>query len=54
LASDGSTRALLNFGTAAGGREPNGGLLLDLSGNLYGATREGGFHNRGVVFEIAP
>jgi len=30
------------------------GIILDNSGNLYGATNEGGASGNGVVFEISP
>ncbi|HTA24577.1 MAG TPA: choice-of-anchor tandem repeat GloVer-containing protein [Terriglobales bacterium] len=33
---------------------PNGGLLEDKSGNLYGTTSIGGQFNDGVVFELTP
>jgi uncharacterized repeat protein (TIGR03803 family) len=36
------------------GIEPNGGLIADTAGNLYGTTEIGGAYNEGVVFEITP
>jgi uncharacterized repeat protein (TIGR03803 family) len=36
------------------GIEPNGGLIADTAGNLYGTTVDGGAYNEGVVFEITP
>jgi uncharacterized repeat protein (TIGR03803 family) len=36
------------------GSEPNGGLLLDSAGNLYGTTSQGGSYGAGVVFEVMP
>jgi uncharacterized repeat protein (TIGR03803 family) len=37
------------------GAEPGGGaLVLDSSGNLYGATQAGGTNKNGVVFEVTP
>ena len=33
---------------------PNGGLVLDPRGNLYGTTEFGGAKNKGVVFEVTP
>ena len=35
------------------GSEPNGGLVMDSLGNLYGTTYSGGAGNNGVVFELA-
>jgi uncharacterized repeat protein (TIGR03803 family) len=37
----------------ADGAEPNGSLVMDKSGNLYGTTRVGGANNDGTVFELA-
>jgi uncharacterized repeat protein (TIGR03803 family) len=36
------------------GAEPNGGLIIDAAGNLYGTTRSGGSPVAGVVFELTP
>ena len=36
------------------GVTPNGGLVLDAHGNLYGTTYAGGSANMGTVFKIAP
>jgi uncharacterized repeat protein (TIGR03803 family) len=36
------------------GSAPNGGLIFDRSGALYGATLSGGDHNRGTVFQLTP
>jgi uncharacterized repeat protein (TIGR03803 family) len=35
-----------------GGSEPNGGLILDGVGNIYGTATAGGAHHSGVVFEL--
>jgi uncharacterized repeat protein (TIGR03803 family) len=35
------------------GQGPQGGLVRDAGGNLYGATEQGGRYNGGVVFELA-
>ena len=46
---------LHNFGGGTDGADPGSGALLDLSGKLYGTTREGGgTKGRGTVFEITP
>jgi uncharacterized repeat protein (TIGR03803 family) len=39
-------------GTDGGG--PNGGLVFDTAGNLYGTTYDGGSENLGTVFELSP
>jgi uncharacterized repeat protein (TIGR03803 family) len=36
------------------GTFPNGGLIVDSMGNLYGTATEGGTHTGGIVFEISP
>jgi len=33
---------------------PNGGMIFDRAGNLYGTTKEGGATNAGTVFELTP
>jgi uncharacterized repeat protein (TIGR03803 family) len=39
---------------AATGGLPEGGVILDGKGNLYGTTLGGGAHGDGVVFEVTP
>ena len=34
--------------------DPNGTLVMDSAGNLYGTTLSGGVHNDGTVFELTP
>ena len=34
------------------GNIPNGGLVFDSAGNLYGTTQRGGANNGGTVFEL--
>lgn len=47
-------RALYNFGkTTEEGAYPNGDLIFDSAGNLYG-TAQGGRYNSGVAFELTP
>jgi uncharacterized repeat protein (TIGR03803 family) len=37
-----------------GGNVPEGGLIADGAGNLYGTTSHGGAHDDGIVFELSP
>jgi len=43
---------IYNFGGGATGEDPNGGIILDSAGNLYGSTGSGGNNNAGEVFEL--
>jgi len=43
---------LHSFGGTGDGNEPNGGLITDSSGNLYGTTAWGGANNCGTLFEL--
>jgi uncharacterized repeat protein (TIGR03803 family) len=36
------------------GRDPNGGVILDSAGNLYGTTNSGGSTGGGVVYKLDP
>jgi uncharacterized repeat protein (TIGR03803 family) len=46
---------LHNFAGGTDGADPGSGAMLDVSGNLYGTTTEGGgTKGRGTVFEITP
>lgn len=36
------------------GAYPNGGLIRDSDGNLYGTTSQGGAYNQGTVFKLTP
>jgi uncharacterized repeat protein (TIGR03803 family) len=44
---------LHDFGNGQTG-SPYAGVILDASGNLYGATYEGGTHQDGTIFELTP
>lgn len=49
------TKTILHsFTGGEDGRYPQAGVILDSSGNLYGATFRGGAWDRGVAFEITP
>lgn len=54
LAGEWTESVLHNFGSGAGGSSPNGGLIFDSAGNLYGVTVGGGTYGGGTVFEITP
>lgn len=41
-------------GNCKDGSLPDGTLIADTSGNLYGITSLGGTHNHGVVYKLAP
>jgi uncharacterized repeat protein (TIGR03803 family) len=47
-------RTLYVFNGGVHGGQPNGSLVMDQSGNLYGTTTSGGPAGGGVVFELAP
>jgi uncharacterized repeat protein (TIGR03803 family) len=42
------------FGAQPDGSGPEGSLIFDGDGNLYGATEDGGQYNSGAVFELSP
>lgn len=44
---------LYNF-SGSDGYEPQGGVILDAAGKLYGTTTGGGASNLGIVFELSP
>jgi uncharacterized repeat protein (TIGR03803 family) len=52
-ASD-SIKTLYSFAETPDGRYPQGSLVRDTSGNLYGTTYSGGSKNNGTVFEVSP
>jgi uncharacterized repeat protein (TIGR03803 family) len=41
-----------SFDGAASGAYPNGGLVRDVEGNLYGTAYQGGAYNYGTIFKI--
>ena len=56
--SGGWTESVIhNFQVVSGnndGANPQGGLIFDTAGNLYGTTDKGGNHSAGAVFEVTP
>jgi uncharacterized repeat protein (TIGR03803 family) len=55
LAPDGTNYTVLHSfaGGVSDGARPNGDLIIDSLGNLYGTTLQGGPSGAGVVFELA-
>lgn len=51
-ASGWTERILYSFTGTGDGENPNGGLILDQTGNLYGTTWQGGAGTGGTVFEL--
>jgi uncharacterized repeat protein (TIGR03803 family) len=50
-------KVLYSFGESVSGDgkgNPNGGLVMDQDGNLYGTTAQGGVNNTGSVFKLSP
>jgi uncharacterized repeat protein (TIGR03803 family) len=45
---------LYSFNFKSDGEAPNGDLILDAAGNLYGTTPVGGTYDGGTVFELSP
>jgi uncharacterized repeat protein (TIGR03803 family) len=52
LAQGSNTIATLASFDRSNGDSPNGGLLMDSSGDLFGTTFQGGPHDSGTVFEL--
>ena len=53
-AGSGTATVLASFDNTdlSNGNEPNPGLAIDSSGNIYGTTMWGGAKNDGTIFEI--
>ncbi|HEX5462454.1 MAG TPA: choice-of-anchor tandem repeat GloVer-containing protein [Steroidobacteraceae bacterium] len=53
LSPSGTETILYSFGAAGSdGSSPQGSLIMDSAGNLYGTTASGGAHGDGTVFKI--
>lgn len=48
------TETVLHNFRSVDGAYPEGGVIIDISGNLYGTTYKGGQFDEGTVFEITP
>jgi len=44
---------LYSFNSKTDGEAPNGDLIFDAAGNLYGTTPVGGTYDRGTIFELS-
>ena len=54
LTRNGLFTSLYPFTNGLDGAAPNGGLVLDHVGNIYGTASAGGAHQFGVVFQLTP
>jgi uncharacterized repeat protein (TIGR03803 family) len=55
-AAFGQETPIYQFGAtgSADGATPNGGLIFDQAGNMYGTTEVGGVEGAGIAFELSP
>jgi uncharacterized repeat protein (TIGR03803 family) len=54
LSMAGKETVLHRFTGGTGGAQPDGGVVRDAQGSLYGTTFNGGTYSNGTVFEIIP
>jgi len=54
ISATGHESVLHVFSDGKGGATPQGGVVADSAGNLYGATSEGGLWGAGAVFKLTP
>jgi uncharacterized repeat protein (TIGR03803 family) len=54
LTPGGVKTTLYAFGSLPDGSVPQGGVVIDGAGNLYGTTTSGGTSGHGTVFKVAP
>ncbi|MFI5116389.1 MAG: choice-of-anchor tandem repeat GloVer-containing protein [Terriglobales bacterium] len=54
LCSSWTENVIYQFTGDPDGWSPNGKLVLDQAGNLYGTTTKGGAYGRGTVYELTP
>jgi uncharacterized repeat protein (TIGR03803 family) len=47
-------QVVYTFTNPGGGLSPNGGLILDNAGNIYGVTFSGGQYGGGTVYKLSP
>jgi uncharacterized repeat protein (TIGR03803 family) len=53
LAPDGTQTVLHSFSGGSGGAEPDGGVIVRPSGDIYGTTGSGGAGGNGVLFKLS-
>jgi uncharacterized repeat protein (TIGR03803 family) len=53
MTGKGKEAALYSFLGGADGADPEAGLVMDATGNLYGTTTSGGSNGKGTVFKLA-
>jgi uncharacterized repeat protein (TIGR03803 family) len=54
ISASGNLKVLHDFAGGADGSHPQGGLIRDSAGNLYGTTLAGGVADAGTVFKLSP
>ncbi len=54
VSATGTETVLHSFGSGSDGQNPEGNLVFDSAGNLYGTTSAGGTNGTGTVFELSP
>jgi uncharacterized repeat protein (TIGR03803 family) len=54
VAPNGAGTVLHDFTGGRDGAHPDGGVIGDAAGNLYGTTTQGGPHTGGTLFKLAP
>jgi uncharacterized repeat protein (TIGR03803 family) len=54
IAPDGTETVLYSFKGGSDGEYPDGGVIADKAGNLYGTTSAGGANAAGTAFKLSP
>ncbi len=54
VSATGTETVLHSFGNGNDGQNPQGSLVFDSAGNLYGTTSAGGISGNGTVFQLSP
>jgi len=54
VALDGTLTTLYSFTGGGDGAYPSSGVIADETGSLYGTTVNGGAHDQGAVYKLAP
>jgi uncharacterized repeat protein (TIGR03803 family) len=53
ITSGGTESVIHSFGAAGDGTYPDGAVIFDANGNMYGTTEDGGASDNGTVWELA-